>query len=107
MDYSAMATATPPRVRDFLAGNHKLLLDCKWVASASGETFAAESPADGRFLCEAYSVGADDGGRSRDGEATPVERAPSSNLWRWCLIGSMTKKSAMTGMEFFKRGSGQ
>src|SRR5579872_4609658 len=40
-------------VAQFLATPKKLLIDGKWVASASGKTFEVKNPADGRTIARA------------------------------------------------------
>ncbi|HYF52535.1 MAG TPA: aldehyde dehydrogenase family protein [Planctomycetota bacterium] len=63
---SATATTTPvhPDVQKFLSATHKLLIDGKWLAAASGKTFTSVNPATGDVLANVA-----------EGDAADVESA--------------------------------
>ena len=52
MDASSTAVETDVRVKDFIAGRSKMLIDGKFVAAASGKTFASYNPATGEVLAQ-------------------------------------------------------
>ena len=52
MDASSTLVETDARVKDFIAGRSRMLIDGKPVAAASGKTFASYNPATGEVLAQ-------------------------------------------------------
>ncbi|MCP9207861.1 aldehyde dehydrogenase family protein [Streptomyces sp. NEAU-Y11] len=57
---TTLDSVVSPAVRDFLAGDRKLLIDGEWVDAAAGATFATHDPATGRKLTEVALATAED-----------------------------------------------
>ncbi|EUB98567.1 Aldehyde Dehydrogenase [Rhizobium sp. CF080] len=60
MSVNVSMAAIPAAVTDFIRGSHKLLIDGKWIAPASGKTFFTHNPADGRKLADIAAADAQD-----------------------------------------------
>jgi len=84
-------SGVPAHVLDFIDGRHQLLINGRWVDSASGETFVTYNPADGSELARIASAGSEDVDRAaraaRDAlengawsKTTPAARARL--IWR-------------------------
>ena len=78
-----MATATVipetlPAVESFLGEKHELLIGGRWMAAASGESFAVENPAKEHTIAHVAKAGAEDIGRA----VTAARRAFEAGPWR-------------------------
>jgi phenylacetaldehyde dehydrogenase len=51
MSVNVSMAAVPAAVTDFIRGSHKLLIDGKWVATASGKTFSTQKSGRSRQTC--------------------------------------------------------
>lgn len=60
MSVNVSMAAIPAAVTDFIRGSHKLLIDGKWIAAASGKTFFTHNPADGGKLADIAAADAED-----------------------------------------------
>jgi hypothetical protein len=47
---TATLEATNSKIREFMSSEHRLLIDEKWVAAQSGETFSVYNPASGEVM---------------------------------------------------------
>jgi phenylacetaldehyde dehydrogenase len=52
MEANSAVVETDSRVKDFIAGRSRMLIDGKFVAAASGQTFASYNPATGEVLAQ-------------------------------------------------------
>jgi phenylacetaldehyde dehydrogenase len=79
----ATAVATPnmdPNVAAFIARKHKLLINGKWVESASGKTFATFNPATGEVMSEVAAGNKEDIDRAVKAARAAFDSGPWSKM---------------------------
>ena len=102
-----MAVATRPAAKDaraneFLSQTRKMLINGKWVESASGRTFATCNPADGEELCQVAEGDKEDINRAVKAARKAFEEGPwskttpnvrSKMIWK---LSELMEKHAQT-----------
>ncbi len=78
MSLATMNARIDPRVADFLAQPHRLLIGGRWVEAASGKTFPSFNPATGEILAQVAEGDREDIDRA----VRAARRAFESGPWR-------------------------
>jgi phenylacetaldehyde dehydrogenase len=99
MEANSTVVETHPKVREFVSGRHKMLIDGKFADAASGKTFASYNPATGEVLAQVPEGDKEDIDRAvraarqafegRWRKVTPSERGQL--LWK---LGELLEKHA-------------